>query len=323
MLKPVKEKSLFFAPMEGITDEAYRLAVMKCFPEWDYFATDFLRVPTEGRYTNNHILEHFGPSVFADETLRNKTIFQILTTPRAQTERTVGQIHDLGFEWLDLNLGCPSKRVNAHLGGAYLMSDLAALKNVIQTVRKSFPKRFTAKIRVGYRDDTDFVESLKILEGEGVEMITVHGRTRDQLYKGVANWDYIKTAAQTVSVPVVANGDIWTLEDLVKIYEHTNCHSVMMARGALKTPWIAGLLKDSYTDRELLTIRAENIQVYLESLEWEFRNHGQPENFITRRFKAFSRNLFDDFTDGEIVKKHILRSKSLVELKDHIRTLPC
>ena len=118
---------------------------MKLFPEWDMFATDFLRVPTEGFVTHKRVIEHFGESIFNTPELKAKTTYQILTTPRANTEQTVEVINDLDFYHLDLNLGCPSRRVNAHLGGSYLLSDLKLLEQVVSGIRKKFNRCFTVK----------------------------------------------------------------------------------------------------------------------------------------------------------------------------------
>jgi tRNA-dihydrouridine synthase B len=312
----IPNKSLFFAPMEGVTDPNYRIAVMEAFPEWNYFATDFLRVPTNGKLSNKQLIEHFGKNIYLDEKLKNKTIYQILTVEKGQTTTIVNQLDDLDFPWIDLNIGCPSKRVNTHGGGAYLLSDLIALRKIIKSIRENFSKKFTAKIRVGYRDDSNFKEILNVLEGEGVEAVTVHARTRDQLYKGIANWKYIKEAVEICNIPVIGNGDLWTLEDIDKIFKETQCHSIMMARGALKTPWMAKL----YQTKQLqdLDFRKAQTNLYFNKLEDQFRNDEQSEEFILKRFKAFSRYIFDDYPQGETLKTNCMRSKSLNEFKDFL-----
>ena len=205
---PFKEKSLIFAPMEGITDIHYRETILENYPEWDFVATDFLRAPSVGPYPVKHVLKHYGKSSYEDPEKQRKTIYQMLTTEDALTEDTVSKIRDLGFKWLDLNLGCPSKTVCKHRGGSFLLSDLQALRKVIKTIRSHFPHTFTAKIRVGYKDDTLFKDILRLLEDEGVDAITIHARTRDEMYKGVAKWEYVKTAVETVKTPIVGNGDI-------------------------------------------------------------------------------------------------------------------
>lgn len=313
------KKSVFFAPMEGVTDEPYRLALMKTFPEWDLFYTDFLRIPTESYFTDKFILEHFGKTAYDNLHLRKKTAFQILANEKCQIPYTCKQIERLGFEHLDLNLGCPSKRVNQHLGGAYLLSDLRALKNILKQIRSNYNHLFTVKIRVGYKDDKTFIDCIKLFEDEGVEAITIHGRTRDQLYKGLANWSYIEQAVKTTSLPIIGNGDLWTTSDIKNIFEQTGCHSVMLGRGALKTPWMAKILK--IKDINHFEERKKWTRLYFQSLQNEFRKSCPQEAFILKRFKSFSRNIFDDFPENEVVKRKFMRSRSLQEFHDLLGSL--
>lgn len=322
-----KKNSLLFAPMEGITDEPYRIAMLKTFPEWDQFFTDFLRVPTVGKINERLVLEHYGERILANPEWRQKNSFQILTTPRAQTLAVVEILENLKMHHLDLNLGCPSKKVNAHLGGAYLLSDHKALREVLKTIRDHFTGHFTVKMRVGYRDDKSFIETLKLIEGEGVEAITLHARTRDQLYKGVADWRYIAEAVKQVSVPLIGNGDVWIVEDIEKIFEQTGCHSVMFGRSALKTPWLAKLYKEyiedgANIDETFLLIERKNyLDEYFNALYKEYKEIGWEDNLILKRFKSFSRNLFDDYEDFEAIRGRFLRSESLAEFQDHLAAL--
>ena len=316
--------SLLFAPMEGITDEAYRIALMKTFPEWDQFFTDFLRVPTVGKVSEKMVLEHYGERIYQKPEWRKKNSFQILTTARAQTQAVVEHIENLKFDHLDLNLGCPSKKVNSHFGGAYLLSNHQALREVLKTIRSTFTGHFTVKMRIGYRDDLNFSDTLKLIQDEGVEAITLHARTRDQLYKGVADWSYIKRAVEEVKVPLIGNGDVWIAEDIEKIFEQTQCHSVMFGRSALKTPWLAKIYKEwkeegGHIDETfLLYERKKYLELYFESLMTEYREIGWQDNLILKRFKSFSRNLFDDYEDFETIRGSFLRAESLGEFLDHL-----
>jgi tRNA-dihydrouridine synthase len=317
------QKSLLFAPMEGITDEAYRIALLKTFPEWNQFFTDFLRVPSVGRITERSILEHFGNRIFANEEWRKKNSFQILTSPRAQTQMVVEILDSLKIHHLDLNLGCPSHTVNSHFGGAYLLSNHSALKEILRTIRSHFSGTFTVKMRIGYKDDKNFIDSLKLIEDSGVEAITLHARTRDQLYQGIADWSYITHAVETVKIPVIGNGDIWTSDDIDKIFAITNCHSVMLGRSALKTPWLAGLYHDNANTDEtfLLFERKKYLEQYFEALLTEYREILWNDLHILKRFKSYSRNLFDDYAEGDIIRGRFLRSESLAEFLDHLYAL--
>lgn len=321
-------KPLFFAPMEGITDEPYRLALQKIYPEWDYFSTDFLRVPNQGHFTEKKLIQHFGQTAYASDVHRQKTSYQILTTLKAKTSETIQKIWGLGFEHLDLNIGCPSKTVNGHFGGAYLLTDPEQLKLLVREIRANFPGLFTVKMRLGFHDTNNFIELVKVLEGEGAEAITIHGRTRDQLYKGRADWSFIKQAVEISSVPIVGNGDVWTVEDVENIFSQTGCAAVMCGRGALKTPWLAQLYKKyqhktgQLNEAYLLAERSKFVEEYFERLELEYRRSDLPEENILKRFKSFSRNLFDDYDSFETVRSRFLRANSLREFQDHLSELP-
>jgi tRNA-dihydrouridine synthase len=322
------EKSLLFAPMEGITDEAYRIALLKTFPEWDQFFTDFLRVPTVGKISEKMVLDHYGPRIYQNSDWRKKNSFQILTTPKAQTLAVVEILESLKIHHLDLNLGCPSKKVNAHLGGAYLLSDHKSLREILKTIRANFSGKFTVKMRIGFRDDKNFLDSLKLIEDEGVEAITLHARTREQLYKGVADWNYIKEATSHVNVPLIGNGDVWIVEDIEKMFHDTKCHSIMFGRSALKTPWLAKIYKEHIEDGAhidetfLLFERKKYLDEYFYALLKEFKEVGWSDDLILKRFKSFSRNLFDDYEDFETIRGSFLRADSLglfLELLEKLR----
>jgi tRNA-dihydrouridine synthase len=305
----MKTKSLFLAPMEGITDDTYRKIVGHLYPEWDHMACDFLRVPSGGKYPIKHLIKHFGAELFENKYHLDKTAYQILTSQISKTSDIINDLNELGFKWIDLNLGCPSKQVVKRKGGSFLLSDTKVLRSIIKEIRENYPHRFTVKIRVGFKDDTNFEEIITLLNEEKVDAITVHGRTREQLYKGIANWDYIKKAVELSSVPIIANGDIWTCEDIDRVYEYTNCHSVMIARGAMKKPWLSKVYREGLTDSDEFTIGQVNL--FLGEFRREMTELGYQDKSVLTRYKSFSRYMFDDLTDGDKIKSSLLRSSSL------------
>lgn len=307
---PLPPNSLMFAPMEGITDEHYRNVVMELYPEWDSFTCDFLRVPNPSPYPRKHLIKHIGESIFHSNKME-KTIYQILTSPGAYTQKTVEDLADLGVTWLDLNLGCPSKTVCKNQGGSFLLSELEKLKKIIQTIRKHFPHTFTCKIRVGYKDDSQFLDILKLLEDEGADAITIHARTRDELYKGVAKWEYVKKAVEHTTVPIIGNGDIWNTDDIKRYFEFTRCHSIMLARSALKTPWLARLYKNQ--EQETPELRIQEIKKYFQNFYDETQKQNFAEASRIKRIKSLCRYLFEDLHEGDLLRKKILLSKSFEE----------
>ena len=320
----IPKGSLFFAPMEGITDGPYRLALNQVFPEWDFYATDFLRIPRNGSYTTKKIIEHFDPRIYNDGRLKKRTLFQILTSQSSATDEAVRFINKLKFDRLDLNLGCPSKRVNGHGGGAWLLSEMNILQIIVRAIRKYFHGIFTAKIRLGFQDHSPFMECLKILEGEGVDAVTIHARTAAQLYRGQADWHFIEKAVRHSSLPIVGNGDVRSLHDIKKMFEQTGCCGVMVGRGAITTPWLASWWKEYGKDAchieesDLLFERRNLIELFLYTLEKEYRKKTDNENFILKRFKALSRYLFEDFSRPEEVRRRFLHAKNLDQFYSHL-----
>jgi tRNA-dihydrouridine synthase B len=319
--------SMLFAPMEGITEEAYRVAMLKTFPEWDLFFTDFLRVPSTGRINQNNILAHYGERIYSNPEWRKKNSFQILTSHRAQTREVVEVIEDLKIEHLDLNLGCPSNTVNSHMGGAYLLTTPKETSEIIKSIRDNYSGTFTVKMRLGYKNTDNFVDNLKMIEDLGVEAITIHARTKEQLYKGMADWSYLKLAVDTVNIPIIANGDIWTVDDIEAVTNQTGCYAVMCGRSAMKTPWLAKLNQErlhglgNFDETFLLFERKKYLEIYFEALYKEFRELGWKDESILKRFKSFSRNLFDDFHNGETLRGNFLRSESLSQFQDFLYEL--
>jgi tRNA-dihydrouridine synthase len=290
--------------MEGVTDPTYREVVEYLYPEWDYLCTDFLRVPSAGKYPQKYLIKHFGQSSYIGP-LKQKTIYQILTSENAFTQELVQDLSFLNFSWIDLNLGCPSKTVVKHRGGSYLLSLPDSLKKIVSTIRANFQGIFTVKIRLGFEDDRLFESNLKILEDCGVDAITIHGRTREQLYKGVASWDHIQKAVKLVNIPIIANGDIWSAQDINRCFDYTGCHSVMIARGAMKSPWLA---RDFYHGPTDSMVELKKFLAYLESY---LTNQGIPTYQILKRFKGLIRYSFNDFTNPMELKVKFLRAQSL------------
>ena len=148
-------------------------------------------------------------------------------------------IEDTGFDIVDLNLGCPAKRVVGCNGGSGLLRDLPKIGEIFRAVRKSVSIPFTVKFRLGWNDANIIcVELAKMAETEGLNAVSLHARTREQAYTGYARWEWIAAIKQAVKIPVIGNGDIRTPEDAAAMIAQTGCDAVMIGRGAPANPWI-------------------------------------------------------------------------------------
>ncbi len=145
---------------------------------------------------------------------------------------------------LDINFGCPVKKVVKRCGGSALLADLPLLETIVRRVLDESTVPVTAKIRTGWDEQSvNYREVGLLLQGLGLPWVTMHGRTRAQLYTGLANWDRIADLVETLDIPVIANGDVVDGRSYARMVRHTRCHGVMVARGAIGNPWIFGQMK--------------------------------------------------------------------------------
>ncbi len=148
-------------------------------------------------------------------------------------------VEDLGFDLVDLNLGCPAKKVVRCNGGSGLLRDLPLIRKIFESVRAAVKIPFTVKFRAGWNDEEIVcVELARLAEDCGLGAVALHARTREQGYSGTARWEWIASVKQAVKIPVIGNGDIRSPEDACAMVAQTGCDAVMIGRMAPANPWI-------------------------------------------------------------------------------------
>ena len=148
-------------------------------------------------------------------------------------------MHGRRLDVLDINFGCPAKKVVKKCGGSALLADVPLLEKITRAVIEASPAPVTAKIRTGWDEDSvNYTEVGLLLQELGLPWVTMHGRTRNQKYRGQANWDHIAGLVEALDIPVIGNGDVVDGDSYRRLVEHTGCHGVMIGRGAIGNPWI-------------------------------------------------------------------------------------
>lgn len=155
-------------------------------------------------------------------------------------------------DWLDINMGCPAPKIAGNHCGSALMREPELCYRLVKAACGAVDVPVTVKIRKGYaKNEVNAVEVALACESGGAAAITVHGRTRDQMYAPPVDWDIIRAVKQAVVVPVIGNGDVVTAQDAARLYEHTGCDLVMVGRGALGAPWVFAQI-EAYLNHETL-----------------------------------------------------------------------
>lgn len=194
-----------------------------------------------------------------------------------------------GAQIIDINMGCPAKKVNKKLAGSALLQHPELVKEIVQAVVKAVTIPVTLKIRTGWDpDNRNGVEIAKIAQGEGIQCLAVHGRTKSCMYKGFAEYDTIKKIKQTVSIPVIANGDIDSPQKAQQVLEYTNADALMIGRAAQGQPWIFREIDHYFKTGELLA------KPSIAEVEQVMVNH-------IRNVHQF----YGDFMGARIARKHI------------------
>jgi nifR3 family TIM-barrel protein len=237
------EFPLFLAPMSGVSESPFRLLARRFGA--DIVVSEFLSAVGVAR----GVEQLFEDMRFQPE--ERPIGIQLYGADATVMARAAAMVTDACHpDFIDINFGCPVKKVVQNNGGSGCLKDLDLMQRIIRAVRSATSLPVTVKIRSGWDESQrDPVTIALQCREAGAEALTLHARTRTQMFSGAANWDEIAHVVAALDIPVVGNGDITTPEDVVAMRRHTDCAGAMIARGSFGNPWIFGQAHDLLAGR--------------------------------------------------------------------------
>lgn len=291
---------LLLAPMEGLLDHHLR-DVLTRVGGLDRCVSEFIRVTD--RLVPDQVLLRLVPELLHGSRTAAGTPVrpQLLGSDPACLADNAAALSALGAEGVDLNFGCPARTVNRHRGGAVLLDEPELLRAIVAAVRAAVPAGtpVSAKMRLGYRDESRLLDCARALADGGAGEIVVHARTQADGYRPPARWDRIALVRAAVAVPVVANGELWTVDDARRCLAESGCEALMLGRGLVADPGLAQAIRralagdgagngDTFAWEHLLPL----IRAFWDGLADDFAERHRPGrlkqwlNLLRRRFPA-------------------------------------
>ena len=280
---------LFLAPMSGVSESPFRLLCRRFGA--DVVVSEFISAVGVARG-----LEHLFDDMRFEQAERpiGIQLYGADATVMARAAEMVTEVCRPDF--IDINFGCPVKKVVKNNGGSGCLKDLDLVARIIRAVRSATHLPVTVKIRSGWDEaQRDPVTIAQRCREAGAQALTLHARTRTQMFSGAANWDEIGRVVEALDIPVIGNGDITAAEDVVAMRAHTNCAGVMIARGAFGNPWIFTQARDLVAGRpaRLAPSPEERFATALEHARLALRLQGD-----TRKTALEFRKHFGWYTKG-------------------------
>ncbi|HSK72935.1 MAG TPA: tRNA dihydrouridine synthase DusB [Pyrinomonadaceae bacterium] len=302
---------LILSPMAGVTDYTFR-RLIKRRGGVGLVVSEFISV--EGLTRNNPKSKR---QMHFDEEERPFAV-QIFGGNSDRMAMGAEMAEEVGADILDINCGCPAPKVVKNGGGSGLLREPERLETILKEIKKSISIPLTLKMRIGYSDSTiNAIEVAKMAEQCGVEHIQVHGRTKEQGYKGLANWDVIKAVKEAVSVPVSGNGDITTIEYGLKKWKESGVNGILIGRGAMQNPWIFRQFQDVLEGREPYQPDLEEKKAVL--LEFfEMLREEMPEIVALGKMKQLAGQFTKGLVGGAQFRQTLYHSHSAEEILDNI-----
>ncbi|MFZ2197477.1 MAG: tRNA-dihydrouridine synthase family protein [Thermodesulfovibrionales bacterium] len=303
---------LLLAPMAGLTHSALR-RIMINFGGVGLLSTEMLSariLPTES--------PRVSPYLIRTETERPLS-YQLLTSTDSEIGRAIDALHELKADAVDLNMGCPSTAVSKFGAGVILMEQPDKVRRIVAEARKRTSLPLTAKIRLGSDADSGKLKTFcSMLEGEGIDMLTVHARFKHEPFARNPRWAYITGIKECIKIPVIANGGVFSVEDAEKCLRISGADGLMLGRGAVIKPWLFAEIARAVFGRDIperLMSLPDVYAAFVEALNADYR-----PIYRLGRLKEFTHYFARNYKFGHSLATRVQSSSSMDEAIERART---
>jgi tRNA-dihydrouridine synthase B len=291
---------VILAPMAGYSDVPHRAICRAMGSSMNY--TEF--VAAEELLGNSRRAW----SLLAQAPEDKPMTFQIFGSDPEKLLAAAQRVEEHGPDLIDVNMGCSTRKVSGRGAGVAMMRDPAVVARTFSLLTRHLSVPVTAKIRLGWQEQQNYLEIGRVLEDNGAALIAIHPRTKEQKYSGRARWEAIAALKQAVSLPVIGSGDVQTPADVVRMKQMTGCDAVMIGRGAIGNPWIfAGCSREELPFAEIAGVVRQHLAAML-------RHYGAPDGLV--RFRKHLTRYLDGITAVTPLVKHMVTTNSQGDFED-------
>ena len=309
LIKQLKKNPFVLAPMAGVTDNAFR-SLMKSLGAHI--------VLTE--LVSAHGIEH-----------KNEATLQLLKFSKTQSPigvqifgeepQSMGRaaiiVEEMGYDFVDLNFGCPVKKIVKKGAGSAVLKDLNQLSCILKAVKSSIKIPLTIKIRIGWDENSKNASQVcHIAYNEGVTWVAIHGRTRSQGYGGKSDWSYIKQVKAESQIPIIGNGDIVTAKQAVDTIIQSQCDGIMIGRGCIKRPWILKETLHFYQNKDESLLDTTDPFWVVQNLH-DYLTKNVDEYKVLLQMKKFVSWFSSGYAQSKLFRKELFQIKDIDQLMSY------